>query len=82
IGPGAVSDGPDLTIMNKTSSADQARMTRNLDQLKSQYKKQQTRQRSTIIVLPTDILESVCYQTNMIAVLPQKRQTSTVSLLL
>ncbi|CAH8590513.1 unnamed protein product [Schistosoma rodhaini] len=80
IGPGAVSDAPDLTPMHKTSSADQARMTRNLDQLESHYKKQQTRQRSTIIVLPTNILKSVYYQTNMIEVLPQRKYTPTKSL--
>ncbi|CAH8585309.1 mediator complex subunit Med20 [Schistosoma haematobium] len=79
IGPGAVSDAPDLIPMHKTSSADQARMTRNLDQLKSQYKKQQTRQLSTIIVLPTNILKSVCYQTNMIAILPQRKYTPNKS---
>ncbi|XP_018651942.1 hypothetical protein Smp_042770 [Schistosoma mansoni] len=80
IGPGAVSDAPDLTPMHKTSSADQARMTRNLNQLESHYKKQQTRQRSTIIVLPTNILKSVYYQTNMIEVLPQRKYTPTKSL--
>ncbi|KAK4470349.1 hypothetical protein MN116_005912 [Schistosoma mekongi] len=76
IGPGAVSDTLDLAPIRKTSSADLARMTRNLEQLKSQYKKQQARQRSTVIILPTDILKSTCHQTNMITVLPQKRHAS------
>ncbi|KAH8870805.1 TBC1 domain family member 30 [Schistosoma japonicum] len=79
IGPGAVSDTPDLAPIRKTSSADLARMTRNLEKLKSHYKKQQARQRSTVIILPTDILKSTCHQMNMIAILPQKRHASTIS---
>ncbi|CAH8855829.1 unnamed protein product [Trichobilharzia szidati] len=81
IGPGAVSDAPRLTPMDKTSSADQARMTRDLEKLKSVYKRQQAAcQRSTVIILPNDILQSTCCPTNMITVLPQKRQTNQKSL--
>nr|CAH8855780.1 unnamed protein product [Trichobilharzia regenti] len=81
IGPGAVSDAPRLTSTDKTSLADQARMTRDLEKLKSVYKKQQVAcQRSTVIILPNGILQSTCCPTNMITVLPQKRQTNQKSL--
>ncbi|CAH8589275.1 unnamed protein product [Heterobilharzia americana] len=72
IGPGAVSDAPQLRPIRKTSSVDEARMTTNVKQLESVYKRQQACQRSSVIILPNNFLKSNCHA-NLIIVLPQKK---------